>query len=592
MRIQENQVRKYKKIDGLFQFKADWEQVSMKEHWEKGLKGYRYLAVPASWNDQTEELKEFFGTGWYEKEIWIPENWRNKEIWIRLEGVSIGCQVFLDGQRVGNHRGIGLPFEWNISHLVQPGKKHRLDIAVEGKPEPCDLPPARLDDGKENEGVFHFYPAVSYDYFPYAGIHRSIYLYAVHPKRLTGIHIDTHLEHLTDTTAEIDCRLTFSEKMNGKVRLSLLNPEQKIEFIEEEPLYAENDAALKKTFVLGQSCLWDVDSPSLYQLLVELFDDRGQKTDEYIQNFGIRKIEIKEDQLLLNGKKRFLKGFGKHEDFILSGKGFQPVVLVKDYDLLKWIGANSYRTSHYPYDSSYLDYADEQGILVIAETPFVGLNQRMFQKEISERACEIIRQMIERDYNHPSVIMWSLANEPVVSSEEGKEFFRKMAQTAKECDQTRPITYAAHMEPEDNLGMEFFDVVSINKYYGWYEQPGEIEKGTKCLLECMDRFHDTFHKPVLLTEFGADAAVGMHSFPARMFSEEYQSELLKTQYLAARTKKYCIGTHIWAFADFQTPQAITRVMGNKKGVFTRDREPKLAAHTIRELWNPASENDV
>lgn len=584
MRVQENQVREYKVIDGLFKFKADKEQKSIKEHWERGLEDYRYLAVPASWNDQAGELQGFFGLGWYEKEIWIPQGWKGREIWLRFEGVSIGCRVFLDGKFVGEHRGAGLPFEFPVSHLIEPGKQYRLDVAVDGTLDPWDLPPARLDDGKENEGVFHFYPAVSYDYFPYAGIHRNIYLYAVNEKRITDIRIDSELEDLPDTKAEIDCRFTFSEAMDGEIRLTVTDPEHETAWVYQERLHAQNGKYFQKAFTLQHAMLWDTETPRLYQLCAELFDAQHQKVDEYIQPFGVRKIEIKDNRLLFNGKEIFLKGFGKHEDFIVSGKGFQPAVLVKDYDLLKWIGANSYRTSHYPYDPSYLDYADQQGILVIAETPFVGLNQRMYQESICGKACEIIRQMIERDYDHPSVIMWSLANEPVVSSEEGKRFFRKMAQEAKACDRTRPITYAAHMEPEDNLGMEYFDVVSINKYYGWYDLPGELEKGTGLLLECMDRFYEAFHKPLLLTEFGADAAAGMHSLPAEMFSEEYQSELLKTQYLAARTKKYCIGTHIWAFADFRAPQAITRVLGNRKGVFTREREPKLAAYTIRKLW--------
>lgn len=583
MQIQENEMREYKKIDGLFRFRADKENKAKEEHWENGLREYKYLAVPASWNDQLEELQDFFGTGWYEKEIFIPKDWHNREVGIWFEGVSRGCRIFLDGQFAGEYRGVGLPFSFSISRLIRPGQFHRLDIEVNGGLDPWDLPPARLDDGIENEGTFRFYPAVSYDYFPYAGIHRSVYVYAVNKKRIEDVRIDTKLEKLPDKRAEINCCLTFSEAMEGNVRISVIDPDNKIEDSCMECLSRSGGVHLKKTFIMECARLWDVDSPQLYKLQVELYEN-GQKIDEYTQTFGIRKIEIQGVKLLLNGRECFLKGFGKHEDFILSGKGFQPVVMVKDYELLKWTGANSYRTSHYPYDQAYLDYADRQGILVISETPFVGFSQRMYREDICSRACGIIREMIKRDYHHPSVIMWSIANEPSAVYGEGKEFSRKMAETARACDGSRPITYAAHMEPEDNEGMEFFDVVSINKYYGWYDQPGELAEGTNSLLNCMDRFYQAFHKPVLLTEFGADAVAGMHSLPARMFSEEYQSELLRRQYLAARTKNYCIGTHIWAFADFNAPQAITRMMGNRKGIFTRTREPKLSAYTIRELW--------
>lgn len=585
MQVQENQKREYKLLNGIFRFKADIQHCADKEHWEQGLHGARCLAVPASWNDQADELQAFFGTGWYEREIQIPESWKDKEILLRFEGVSIGCSVFLEGRLVGKHRGVGLPFEFPITSLVRPGGRYRLNIAVDGNLDPWDLPPARLDDGVENEGAFHFYPAVSYDYFPYAGIHRDIYLYAVNPRRVQELWIDTRLEWLPDRKAEIGCHMVLSQPVDGTLRITAISPGGTREYATCVTVTAAEGEKVSASFVLPQAELWDINTPNLYRLQLELFDKAGTKLDEYFQTFGIRKVEIRGDKLLLNGKAIFLRGFGKHEDFFLSGKGIQPAVMVKDYERLQWIGANSYRTSHYPYDPAYLDYADSHGILVIAETPFVGLMQRMYTQQICDRACGIIREMIQRDANHPSVIMWSLANEPVVQSQEGKEFFRQMAQTARACDPTRPLTYAAHMEPEDNLGMEFFDVIGINKYYGWYDFPGELEKGTQCLLECMDRFYAAFHKPLLLTEFGADAMAGMHSQPPRMFSEEYQSELLKKQYTAAKTRPYCIGAHIWAFADFQTPQAVNRMMGNRKGVFTRDREPKMAAYTLKALWN-------
>jgi len=329
--------------------------------------------------------------------------------------------------------------------------------------------------------------------------------------------------------------------------------------------------------------LWGIGRPNLYELRITLLEN-GRETDQYSQEFGVRKVEVKDNRLLLNGEPVFLKGFGKHEDYSISGKGHNNSVMVKDFGLLDWIGANSFRTSHYPYTEEVLRYADTHGILVIDETPFVGLNPRMYQPEIKDCALGIIGELIDRDYNHPSVIMWSLANEPDVCTEEGRDFFRAMAETARALDATRPVTYVAHLEPENNLGMEYYDVVCINKYYGWYYYPGDIEQGTKELGNCMDRFYEVFKKPVILAEFGADAVAGMHHLPSQMFCEEYQEEIIRRQYVLARAKPYCIGTHVWAFADFKTAQSTTRVLLNRKGVFTRERQPKLAAHSLKKLW--------
>ena len=112
-----------------------------------------------------------------------------------------------------------------------------------------------------------------------------------------------------------------------------------------------------------------------------------------------------------------------------------------------------------------------------------------------------------------------------------------------------------------------------------------MEETLPDLAACIERFHEAFHKPVILTEFGADAVDGMHADPPQMFSEEYQANTIRLQYREVRNLPYVIGTHVWAFADFRTAQCISRIIFNRKGVFTRDRQPKLAAHVLRELWS-------
>lgn len=260
-------------------------------------------------------------------------------------------------------------------------------------------------------------------------------------------------------------------------------------------------------------------------------------------------------------------------------------MVVRDFDLLQWVGANSFRTSHYPYSEEWYEYADRHGVLVIAETPFVGLNTRMYCPEVLEHARDVTRRMIARDRHHPSVVMWSLANEPNIDTAEAETFFATLASDARALDPSRPITYVAHPDPENNAPLRHYDLVCLNKYYGWYEKPGQIKASLDDFGDCLDRFRAAFQKPVLLAEFGADAIAGLHLQPPEMFSEEFQADIIAAQYTEARRRPWLVGTHVWAFSDFKTAQSITRVATNRKGVFTRDRQPKLAAHRLRELWH-------
>jgi beta-glucuronidase len=159
-----------------------------------------------------------------------------------------------------------------------------------------------------------------------------------------------------------------------------------------------------------------------------------------------------------------------------------------------------------------------------------------------------------------------------------------MADLARELDSTRPLTLASYLGlSEDSFA--FLDVICLNRYFAWYTQPGDIEQGCQLLsLELDDLFHK-FRKPVIITEFGADTLPGWHAQPPEMFSEEYQVAFIKRYIEILRGKPFVAGEHIWNLSDFKTSQGITRVGGiNYKGVFTRDRRPKMAAHFLRELW--------
>jgi beta-glucuronidase len=263
------------------------------------------------------------------------------------------------------------------------------------------------------------------------------------------------------------------------------------------------------------------------------------------------------------------------------------------------VGANSYRTSHYPYSEEAMMLADRLGVLVIDEIPAVSLNFADPPEIVARRLEQCTRQLdelIARDKNHPSVILWSVANEPMAGSpmaggappaavEAGTRFFQSLYDQARARDASRPVTLVGVQGgPVEWLAL--FDVTSVNRYYGWYVLGGRLDQATKALEQELDALHERLGKPIVITEFGTDTVAGVHSQPAEMWSEEYQVEFLRRYLDVAASRPFVAGLHVWNFADFKTGQGIIRKAGlNQKGVFTRDRRPKMAAHFLRSRWH-------
>ncbi|MBQ2507321.1 MAG: hypothetical protein II530_02425, partial [Bacteroidaceae bacterium] len=237
-------------------------------------------------------------------------------------------------------------------------------------------------------------------------------------------------------------------------------------------------------------------------------------------------------------------------------------------------------------------------------TPAVGLVFFDGDEAIEKRYKQAefaLKEVISRDKNHPSVIAWSVANEPSIKDlaatfrgsiseatqkevSEGRKTLSGLMKKAKEIDPTRLTSFACVMGgPYD--WMTDCDVIFLNRYYGWYTNVGNFNMARAYLNGELDKIHEQFKKPILLTEFGADAIAGSHGTEDEIFTEEYQKKMINMYLDVANSKEYIFGMHIWNFADFRTAQAIMRVDGmNLKGVFTQNRRPKMAAHLLRERW--------
>jgi beta-glucuronidase len=423
-----------------------------------------------------------------------------------------------------------------------------------------------------------------------------VWLYATPHTHLEDLRVTTDVD---DTLAEqVGATVGYRAEIAGDrgsvtVRATLLDADG-----------VERGAAegAEATIELSSARLWRPGEGYQYALVIELVDtDGGDLVDSFRQLVGIRTVEVRGSEFLINGRPFYFKGFGMHEDHAVIGKGQENAAMVHDFELLKWIGANSFRTSHYPYSEEILDYADAHGIVVIDETAAVGMNagvaavlgtriDRVFGPEaISDRTAEThaqaIRELMARDKNRPSVVIWSIANEPESHTDDAVRYFEPLFELVRSLDDTRPVGFVnVQFSPAGQCKLtRFSDLIMINRYYGWYVETGDLENAEDALDTELAEWAEE-GKPILVTEFGADTVTGLHTVTGAMWSEEYQTEIVAMSLRVFDRHPEVRGEHLWNFADFQTSLGIVRVDGNKKGAFTRDRRPKAVAHMLRRRW--------
>ena len=571
---QSNRCRQTFELSGFWEIRFDPEDVGDESNWSSGFSGGRPIAVPASWNDQFDDMRDYLGVAWYQARFELPGRPEPRKQVLRFGSVNYLADVWLNGTWLGKHEGGHLPFEFDVTRFLHE-EDNLVVVRVDGSLSPDRVPPGNVPLDPVDRFAELNYPDGSFDFFPYCGIHRPVILSSLDPRGISDLTIETDID---GNTGLVNVRIQRYEDSPVRARITLQGSG--------EPLYTETEVAAEAEadFRVPQADFWAPGSPNLYTLTVEL-ESNGQRFDRYTLPVGIRTVRIEGDQLVINGKPVYLKGFGRHEDFPVVGRGILPALIVKDYALMQWVGANSFRTTHYPYSEQMMDLADRLGFLVIDETPAVGL---FFAEQGLEHRLQLCRQytqeMILRDKNHPSVIAWSLANEPHSRHPAAKAFFRDLYDLARSLDHNRPVTLVTYVGV-DEQAFEFVDFLCLNRYYAWYSEPGQIDLGCQQLSAELDDLYTRFHKPLVLSEFGADTVAGCHAQPPEMFSEEYQAELLARYIEVLRTKPYVIGEHVWNLCDFKTGQMVRRMGGfNLKGVFTRDRRPKMAAHRLREIW--------
>ena len=577
-------------MDGMWKFHLDERSVGENEGWIDGIPGEEMIPVPASFQDfyTEKDIREYTGDFWYETDFFVPGEWEGREILLRFGAATHRASVYVNGILITEHEGGFLPFSAKVTTVVRYDSYNKVVVKVNNELNCTNLPCGEtitLPNGKKMSKPY-------FDFFNYAGLQRSVYLLALPGESIVDFDLDYAIH---GKNAEV----SYQIRTNGEHAVQLALFDAKGHCVaqkdgKEGVLYVEN------------ARLWQVRNAYLYRLRIRIMDGE-ELIDEYEQEIGIRTVKVEGTDILINGEPVYLKGFGKHEDSDIVGRGFSIGIMKRDFELMKWIGANSFRTSHYPYSEEIYQMADREGFLVIDEVPAVGMFQSLmnfmeastgkqtafFKKETTpvllKAHLRAIEEMIARDKNHPSVVAWSLLNEPETTNEAAVPYFKEVFDLANKLDmQKRPRTFALIMNslPDTCKCYQFSDIIALNRYYGWYMKGGyEISVAEELFRKEMDAWKEKkLNKPFIFTEYGADTLASEHKLPSVMWSQEYQDEYLKMTHEVFDSYDFIKGEQIWNFADFQTTEGIMRVNGNKKGVFTRQRQPKDIAYKLKERW--------
>jgi beta-glucuronidase len=489
---------------------------------------------------------------------------------IRLEfkGVSHTAEVFLDGRKIAEHYNAYTIFDAVCTDL-KPGV-HTLMV--------------RADNRFSEKSALH----IPNDYMTYGGIIRPIVLEEVRAAYIQYVHVTPY---------------RANGKWNARVTVKLKNVFSKDSVSKEEKRFdlalelaglnvMLSDIDITTQQEITTECVfenveaWTPEHPQLYEVQVRLLQ-KGMVYDDLIDRFGFREIHVSGKEIYLNDKKIRIKGLCRHEDHPQFGCALPFAAMAADLELIKDLGANSIRTSHYPNDEIFLDMCDENGILVWEENHARGLSEEAMRNSNFEwQAEQVITEMIPAHYNHPSIYIWGILNECASETEYGRECYRRQFDLIRSLDTSRPCSFAS-CKIKTDICLDLPDVVSYNIYPLWYHDT-PVEEYLDDLYQWIQRDTKGSGKPFLVTEIGAGGLYGYRNAYHSKWTEEYQAQALEKQLTAVLSYKDCMGVYIWQFCDIRISDECfagrPRTMNNK-GIVDEYRRAKLAYDVVKRIYH-------
>ena len=552
-----HQTRRHFYLDGRWQFHIDPQDLGRREGWaERFPADAGHAFVPSCWNNELD-LYHYEGAAWYRTTFRSA----GRSLRLVFHAVNTEADVYLDGHHLGHHYGGFIPFAFTVAG-AGPGE-HALTVRVDNTHNATDtIPLSRVD------------------WFHYGGIIRSVEAMELSDLWLADCRIDYALAG--SGVANLVVRATV-----GNLAAQPIASDLRVE-VEGRPVYQDRlSFAPGETVQSAQIRLdgiqrWSPEEPRLYTIRLAL------EGDDLAERIGFREIRAEKGRIFLNGQPLFLKGVNRHEDHADWGFAFPAKLMQKDLDIIKRLGCNAIRCSHYPNSELFLDLCDEEGLLLWEEIPMWGFPEEVLGNPlVLERGLAFHRAMVERDRHHPSIIFWGLHNEIDTTCEAGYRVTEAFAEAVRALDGSRLITYASDHDLDDRC-FALADVVSINRYFGWYQDSYQHWPVHLAELKEKLRREGLADRPLLVSEFGAAGIKGDTGFESRKWSEQYQEELLSYLVDLFARDADLSGFYIWQFCDIRSAREMegNRARSfNNKGLVDEYRRPKLAYWAIERLIN-------
>jgi beta-glucuronidase len=521
---------------------------------EHGYSDKYALNVPGDWNSQEAKFLYYEGTVWYKKSFDADLPKENERVFLYFGAVNYRADVYLNGKKLGMHAGGFTPFNFEIPAAVLKAKDNYLVVKVDNK---------RFADEV---------PTLNTDWWNYGGITRDVNLVTVPQNFMLDYALQLHKGSATSKDKIVEGWVKFNSPVNEDVTIEI--PELKLK----KKLTANGDSA-SFSFKLPKLQLWSPEMPKLYNVVISSKDDRIE------DKVGFRTIEVRGKQILLNDKPIFLRGICIHEEIPQQGRrAYSKQDALQLLGEAKELNCNMVRLAHYPHNENMTRAADSLGILVWSEIPVYWTIQ-FTNDAVLQKAKVQLKEMIARDHNRASIIIWSVGNETPVNSARTK-FMSTLVQTAKQLDNTRLVSAALEVHNvngvqtiDDPLG-EFTDIVSVNEYLGWY---GGLPSNCRTA-----KWDVKYSKPLFFSETGAEALSGFHGDSLTRWSEEYQEWFYKEQVeMMKRMPDNYVGMSPWILNDFRSPRRNNPVYQegwNNKGLFDHQGNKKKAFYVLKKYY--------
>ena len=499
------------------------------------------IEVPSCWNVQGDLWYWYEGSAVYVRNFAASPGADGQRQFLAF---GAAAYVFLNGTYLGYHQGASTPFRIEVTGKLRPD--NRLLVVV--------------NNTRTSDRV----PMDNTDWFNYGGLHRSVDLVTVPQTFIATASVGLRPDG-TFTTVEVALRVD-GPQTDGQAEISI--PE--LSFSETIPVLA---GVGSRAFGLAPE-LWSPDNPRLYDVHIRY------GTDEWHDRVGFREIRVDGTDIVLNGQPLYLAGVCQHEESVANGRTLTEDEIRQNYALAKEMGCVYMRLAHYPHNELAARIADEVGLLLWEEVPVYWAIDFAAEATFAD-ADNQLRELILRDRNRASVIIWSVGNENA-DTPERLSFMTRLVDTCRELDPSRLVSAACLVDPValaivDRLA-EALDIIGINEYYGWYEP--DFSKLPRVFA------NSPITKPVIVCEFGADAVAGRHGPADELFSEEHQLAIYRQQRAVLSSIPYVKGTSPWIFYDFRCPRRAHVAQGyyNRKGLLSADKTVKKLAFAEMRAW--------